>query len=698
MWSRLPGELLSEPARELRETERLTARGVWRIAFGASLLGLPSAMFGGLVAEVGSWHRFSNQLGDMSALQMLGVWVGVPALTVSATILFLAPGLVLAAGMGRARHHGEWLGAAFLLSLFWVSAPAALFQSFGLDMRGAGFGALVIATTLAAAVWVARRCEARDLAAPESRSASRFAWCLLPPVLFYLFAPAKFLWEDFNGDGVHALETARLLSQQALPFWGVEHDRAISTFPGMTSFLFAYPTSWYERLLQSAEPASRLPILLHLSIFFSLALAVAERGTRRLRAAELQGLWLGLGAYAVTMAFSATYSRYNADLAMPAVQDTMALVAFLGYFAAMQSKSWGWAAAWALVAWCSAPNGALLLTLWLPAVALAGAPRRIPWQTLGVGLALVVGTALAVAAIEGALPLLGQPQPGGEYATGNLASRFRFLRLNDWIRISYVVVPAGITTFACLPFWRRFDATAKSIWLITAGCFGLFYIQASASLHHFSSAMLLPMVGFWRWRATEATDFRWDIGVAAGALLAIALALPHNAETRVQARIVGQSISERTGSYDRVGIQPFLLAPLLHELYPRPYLVAPGDSRYRGAAIVWLHYGRHEQPSAPVDSSTNALLLDTSLAPPADLSAFHEVARTDTGVLLVREWKTVEGHLGLRPPSPAGSLLFAQDRQVLFRSKLRRAAGTIDLLELGRRLRGKRTPEGDASP
>ena len=93
-----------------------------------------------------------------------------------------------------------------------------------------------------------------DIISPLSQAYTRttiLMMVLVPMVLLIALTP-KFFWENFNGDGVHAFESARLLLVQPLPFWPASAGE-IASFPGITSMLFTFPTSWFIRLFGEFE-------------------------------------------------------------------------------------------------------------------------------------------------------------------------------------------------------------------------------------------------------------------------------------------------------------------------------------------------------------------------------------------------------------------------------------------------------------
>ena len=355
-----------------------------------------------------------------------------------------------------------------MLSLISVSAGAAAVQAvLGSPLTGGAFVATVFA--LAAGAFVLTLLRVRSGSAPRWPLASAHAHAtlagmLLVPVAILIALAPKFYWEAFNGDGAHAYEASRLLLDRAVPFFAAGSGE-IRGFPGTTSFLFAYPASWFIRLFGELEVSARLPLLMFLPpLAAAIILLVNERRPVALAVPERWLVWLALVVYVVVIAFSATYSPYSADIALPATQDTLLVVGFLGYVLSFLRRSWGWTAAFAFVTCASLPNGLLLLGFWLVAWFLVRRP--LPWRDAAVGGAILFGCLVAGALLPRLIALVGGPVPGEEYGLGGLLIRFAFLQLTDWTRLAYLIIEPGLDVLplfaeaiALLPPDRRWQAT-----------------------------------------------------------------------------------------------------------------------------------------------------------------------------------------------------------------------------------------------
>ena len=120
--------------------------------------------------------------------------------------------------------------------------------------------------------------------------------------------------------------------------------------------LFAFPTSWFIRLFGEFEVSARLPYLLFLiAVFGGIQALIAYGQKRSLSLTELALICLGLTAYTFAVAFSATYNPYTADIALPATQDTLLLVCFLGFLLAFLQDERNWAILFLLLTLFSLP-------------------------------------------------------------------------------------------------------------------------------------------------------------------------------------------------------------------------------------------------------------------------------------------------------------------------------------------------------
>ena len=320
-------------------------------------------------------------------------YVWTPLVVASACILFMSPGLFLALALGAGQPVGRWVLSGLALSLAVLTPVVALAgMALGDSLRGGAFAVLVATCALgclAVLAWRQRRGATLAWPFAEPHAAATALSMVAVPVLVLVTLLPKFFWENFNGDGAHAFETARLLLFQPLPFWDSQAG-AIASFPGVTSMLFAFPASWFVRLFGEVEVSARLPYLLYLPALFGAVIELAAAGRpRSLGLAERALTWLALVVFTVVLAFSATYSPYSADIALPATQDTLFIVCALGFILSFVRRDVGWLLLFLSLGYLSLPTGALVLALWLGAVLLVWRPR--PWRLVGITAAALAG-------------------------------------------------------------------------------------------------------------------------------------------------------------------------------------------------------------------------------------------------------------------------------------------------------------------
>jgi hypothetical protein len=480
-----------------------------------------------------------------------------------------------------------------------------------------------------------------------------------PMVLLIALAP-KFYWESFNGDGAHSFEATRLLLFHPLPFWS-RTAGDLADFPGVTSMLFTYVNSWFMRLFGETEAAVRLALMLDMVVLYAALLALVEHGRRRAMGTVEQALlWLGLAVFVLSLAFSATYAPYSADLALPATMDTLALACFLGFVLSFARRHVVFTMISLVLTYLSSPNGLLLIGFWLLAVLVAWRPR--PWRHASWAVAGLVGCYVAAAILARVLAALNQPTPGDEYGLVGLVTRFAFLQFTDWHRLLYVIVPAGILPSLALLTWRRQSAVAKALTLVAVAYFLFFFIQGHIVLHHFIPAMVLPLVVFWQSDLVAASRLRPYLLLGAGTAgaLALWLSLPRTAMPDVSGRLVGTTIEDRIGGYDTMDPAVFKRSELMNRLIPVDWNPAVPAQSYGASPVVWNYYMHH----AGADRVANYVFQRSADPPPAGARL---VADEDGAALYVLSDVVLASHLGLRPPTPAGSPIYEVPRWVIFR-------------------------------
>jgi hypothetical protein len=596
------------------------------------------------------------------------LYVLAPIVAVSACILFLSPGLLLALALDAGTSVGRWVFSALALSLLVVSLAAGIVQALlRMPLQNSVFAAVVVVCALVSfAILVARQRNGYATCWPFSAPHSRFmalSMVIVPYLLLVALAP-KFYWENFNGDGAHAFEAARLLLYRGLPFWPVSAGD-VSSFPGVTSMLFAFPASWFIRLFGEFEVSARLPFLLYLAVLFGTLVELATAGGSKrkpLNAFEQGLVWLQLSVFAIVMAYSATYNPYSADIALPATQDTLLMVCFLGCIWAFVEQKNGWLLLFLALTFLSLPNGLMLLGLWLLAVVLVCRP--VPWRPIALSIAGIALSMAVAALLPSVLVALGQPPPGEEYGLLVVLRWFAFLQWGHWQRIQFVVLAGGIVPALALFAWRRHDRVARALTLVTAGYFVFFYVQGYTILHHFMPTMILPLVVFWRMDLEWARLSRSAIlaATAASGIVALVISLPRNWTVDTSARQVGMTIEDGIGGYDTGSPAAMARSILLAQLFPYDWDPSVPAQNYGGSPLAWNYYAHRADKQGP---GTNYVLLATADPAPAGMKRVGETGGAALYVLDEAAWAS---HLGLRPPSPAGSPAYAIPRGMIFRS------------------------------
>jgi hypothetical protein len=480
----------------------------------------------------------------------------------------------------------------------------------------------------------------------------------VPTLLLIALAP-KFYWESFNGDGAHAYESARLLLARALPFWPSAAGD-IAEFPGMTSMLFAYPASWFIRLFGELEVSARLPYLLYLVALFGVVTELAEHGrTRRLNAVDHALIALSLAVYTVAVGYSATYDPYSADFALPATQDTLTVVCFLAFVLAAIEERWAWMALYAGLTYISLPSGAMLMALWLGAMAAAWKPR--PWRTISVCGLTLAGCMVLAAIVPRLLAAVHLPAPGGEYGGVEMLGRFAFLQWTDVRRLAFVALPTGVLPACALIAWRAQDRLSRCLTLVTLAYFAFFFVQARSTFHHYVPAMLLPLVVFWRLDVIAHPRWR-TVVLATGGIAGAAslwLSLPIHTLPNLAARIIGSSIDDRLDGYATSEAAAFRRSTLLHELFPYDLESSVPSGSYGGSPLAWNYYAHQGAGSR---ATANYVLQPAA----ASTVGMRAVATDGEATLYVRSESAWAAHRAVRPPTPAGAAVYTIPRGLLF--------------------------------
>jgi hypothetical protein len=360
------------------------------------------------------------------------------------------------------------------------------------------------------------------------------------------------------------------------------------------------------------------------------------------------------------MAFSATYSPYNADLALAGAEYALLMTCFFGCVLASLGRQRGWTALFTFLTLLAAPNGIQLVGLWVLALVLLARPR--PWRDVGTLVGSVVGTMLVLAVVVRLMGALGLSTPGQEHSFLNLLKRCSFLRLDDWRRLAFLVVPCGILPALALLRWSWLDRTARMFALMTVLYFAFFYVQAYGTLHHYVPAMLLPVVVFWRSRFVLDDRFRRPAvtGVCIAGVGALALSLPGDAALYTAGREVGSAIEDRTSGYEAGSATALKRSELLGLLFPDDAQPAVPERCYGDSPLVWNYYAHRRGDLA---GAHYVLQPAGDPAPPS----WQKLGQREGTALYVKDRWEWARHRNLRPSTSTASRIYRFPRATLFR-------------------------------
>jgi len=229
-------------------------------------------------------------------------------------------------------------------------------------------------------------------------------------------------------------------------------------------------------------------------------------------------------------------------------------------------------------------------------------------------------------------PFLAGAKPG--YAADTILDRFRYIRVDDWHRLIWVVVAGGFLPAAALFAVRRQDQIARSLTLATLGYFVVFYFPAFTNLHHFAPVMILPVIVFWR-IALTGQHRRWLTGATmAAGFAALFLSLPRYFAIDRTVRHIGSATAYRIGEYGSMNLaahrKSYEGRKLIHALFSADWDAAdPATQRIVGLELVY-YATRSVEPG----SATNYVVQARSDVPPPEFSV---IAETDLGVAYVRD-------------------------------------------------------------
>lgn len=599
--------------------------GVWLVIAAAPVLTLPGA-----VAWLDSRHP-AFDVGAMPATRGLEplMW-GVLALGVVGGVwAFLLPGLLLTGAAARATSFAKAMLVAMCVGVPGWAVVTEVATRSGIAPGGLGFRAIVVAT-VAGAVVAAQWLAARRLPVPSwVGSADTRVQILVTSLAIFAIAllmGPRVMWQDLSGDGAHTFEATRLLTQTGIPFWGRGWVRGMSSWPGINSFVFLFPAAWHMFLIGTVDAAVRLPFLLYLALLpFGVVALASVRTTRKGGAGPFLLAWLCTVAYAVTMAYSASYDDYTVDLALPSAQDTMFIVSVMAFLVGFLDGEFVLLLFGLVLSLFGLPSGIQIALLWLmvAAVLLRPIDRRMIVATV----VCLAGFVLAQLLVPWLHTRLGLPVPGGEHGVGALVRYYGILQVTEVRRVLFVIVPGGILPALALVWWGRHDRVAAAIAALTAVYFLAFHIQGATQLHYYVPAMVLPIAVHVR-GLTVRPSRRWMTATALAGVAALVLSWPPYIVPVTTLRAISDRVVLRVPGYDSMARGYFASARLLSDLFTSP------SSELAHVDGTALALQRHARRQYAVDAGTRYVLQHASdPAPPG----FATWAARDSFVLYARE-------------------------------------------------------------
>ena len=454
--------------------------------------------------------------------------------------------------------------------------------------------------------------------------------------LVLLLLPA-IAWVDFDSDGLELLALGRSISSQFLPtLWTGKFP---PTDIGMITA--SYPVGWLVALGGVGEVAARLPAIGYAVAIAVGVLALAEQKARRvLTNGEVAMMLLGVAAVVLTLAFNAAYSPYSTDMASPTSIDLLVLAFLLAAVYFVFEGATRWTAASVMLLALTRPTALLLLVMLTAGIFAVERDWRSPrWRNA------LVGVAVSVVVI-----LVHSVATGTTDADAGAMSRVRYLRFDDWTRLRYLIVPAGVIPALSFFSWRRMDATSRALTLLTLAYFAFFYCMASYSLHHFAPAMLLPLVVFWREAARRESvpGTPWRLVVSTGVVAAIALAVPRSfavyRDNRRLAADLSYEIGDYRGNFEAMS-RAFEGRRAVTALFASPFELDPQAARLTDP-LALVHYAA---ASGNPGAATQYVVRDSSATPPAGTVAQATLGGATLYVRDVDRWQRER----LAAPGPA---------------------------------------------
>lgn len=647
----------------MSDTRQALARVGVALAVIAAMVYMPAVV---------GWLEASYPMGGDPGTATFRYVIGIGAtwlLAVVTGIAWMWPSWILAARLRPADLPEVRALCAIVVSfLLQPAIHAAIIYFGGRDMPADRYRLAVLATQ-GVLVFIAAVMAPSDESPRASEWRGRFVvLCGITAVLALLLV-SRIAWADLNPDGTELLTMGRSLVAFAVP------RLPTGEIPGINLGMLPvpYPIDWLLAIGGPSPIAARLPALGYTIAAGLGVVAIAERGARRrLTPAEFAMVVGGAAAVCLTIGFNTSYDPYSTDLGSPASIDLLALVLMLATFYFLFAGEAAWCVVSAVLQALTRPNAPLLCLMLVVAILLVERDLRSRLLQLAlVATAATLATGLVYAfAIE---TITGSAVAEGG---GNLLLRLRFLRLDDWTRFAYLIVPGGVVPAIALVAWRRFDLQARVMTLVALAYFAFFYCLAFISLHHFAPAMLLPLVVFWRREGQRETrtPFPLNLAVAAGLAVAVLAALPRSMTPFRANREIAKSIAFDAGNVTGYALvrNTFDASRALDSLFTPYYRVTDPQVDRVGDPLSIAWYAQLARPSR--DSATWIVQPEARNAP----AGTKPLGAARGFALYTRDAGATDRLRHSPPPPDARSPLYDVPRTTLFQH-LGRDAGVVQL-------------------
>ncbi len=640
-------------------------------------------------------------LSDAFGLAFLQRYLIVPIVSVAGAMLILAPGLSLAlASMGDEVERPSLSSLVFrghAISLLALSALAAVIGI--LDERplvGGAYLGVLLAALLGALLALARadRAGRVNWAVFSDNRAAILIALGIAVLMIGLMAP-KFLWEDLNGDGADLFISTHSLIEIGWPIRPLGGEMPM-LYPGEI-LAEIFNAAQFVRLFGESAFAVRMPMVLGFSLLFVAVIGMIGRGRERPSLPMALAVGAVMLLIAWVLAYQASYNPYFADIALPGGREPFVSFWLLGMIWFLLEGRLGWVVLMGALLGITVPSAPVLIGLWSLA-ALLFCRRGAIWSMRAFA-ALALGL-IAGAVLPKLLPDLAQIAGIGaqsrEFAAGSIARRLRFIALGEYGRLLFWVIPGGILPALALLMWPWQDRLSRALSVMTLAYAAFFQIQAYRVLpHHFSPAMVLPLIVYGRLRMPFLSPGRAAAALVLSAALAAFLSRPPDARPHMDTRHLAERIhldpaldmpENGWEAYARLN----MMAALLRDAFPPSYENGANAGKYvvSPISIVLMEYLERK----PAQGPRRLPPPDFEIRPDDGKSIFDtpmKLARKDGFALLARSRSVYQSALNHRVSVHSlGNRIYQVPRREIFGG----AGADEGVLDLARLIGLRRQP------